>query len=590
MDVKEGSLEAETKEPKSATKWGPRDPSVGQLQQASSWRGISSWATVAPPALTLVLGGAFLGRASLSTDEAATWVNSTQPVSEIVRNSSHVDVMFLPYYLFMHFWLGLSQSLFWMRLPSLLTGAGAVLALGLLARRFLPASWSALAGLLLVFNPLFVQYTIEARPYTAATLFAVLSTAALVKAIDRPGALRWVRYGVFSLCMLVLHLLAVFVLVAQLTGVVVARRRQALRPMALTLACVAVAISPLAILSAGETSQISWIPRSTLQSFLAALRAVSGARVDTAGLLICGIIVVAVISSSAPGSDEALGAALFLSWGGVPPLLLVLVGFVHPLYVDHYTVVCLPGIALVEAVAARRAWTILSELRRRHRSSVAGQKASAPLGPLDRLGSRRWVLVVAAVTLVAAGVGGLGVLASNTNQVLKEHYYVDDYRSAAAGLSSDVLQRPASVVIIPNWAGVGFSYYATPPALAHALGTQATSALDRNRIDWQMIPVGRHDESSVLRLPVGAERETPTARCVVGWANGRGPAPSTTFVVNGSRCRLSHVQYYGPVWVARAVSSGRATLSVVGSGRSAMEPTVSFTSVVTVAPRPGAWM
>jgi len=77
------------------------------------------------------------GRASLWTDEAATWVSSTQPVSNIIANSSHVDVIFLPYYLFMHFWLGASQSLWWMRLPSLVTGAGAVAALGLLARRWL---------------------------------------------------------------------------------------------------------------------------------------------------------------------------------------------------------------------------------------------------------------------------------------------------------------------------------------------------------------------------------------------------------------------------------------------------------------------
>ena len=537
---------------KSATKPRARDLKEGQLHQALGSRGISTWATVAPAALTLVLGGAFLGRASLWTDEAATWVSSTQPVSNIIANSSHVDVIFLPYYLFMHFWLGASQSLWWMRLPSLVTGAGAVAALGLLARRWLPPIWSVLAGLLLALNPLFVQFTMQARPYTAATMFAVLSTAALVKAIDRPSALRWVRVGVASLCMLVLHLIAVFVLVAQLIGVLVARRRQAWRGMAATLACVAVAVSPLAVLSAGQTSQIAWVSRSTLQTFLAALRAVSGARLDTAGLVICGIILAAVIASSAPRSEEVLGAALCLSWGALPPLLLVLVGFVHPLYVDRYTVVCLPGIALVEAMAGRRAWTILTALGRTHRTSGAEPKASAPVGPLDRCGARRWVSVVAAVTLGGACVGGLAVLASNTSHVLQEHYYGDDYRSAAAALDSDLLLRPASIMITPNWAGVGFSYYATPSALAHALGEQATQALDQARIDWQEIPLGRHDESSVLGWPLGAERETPTARCVVGWAIGRGTAPSTTFIVDGSSCRLSHVHYYGFVWVASA--------------------------------------
>lgn len=88
--------------------------------------------------------------------------------------------MFLPYYLFMHSWLGVSQFLWWMRLPSLLAGAATVAALVLLARRWLPLGWSVLAGFLLALNPLFAAWTIQARPYTAATLFAVLSMAALV--------------------------------------------------------------------------------------------------------------------------------------------------------------------------------------------------------------------------------------------------------------------------------------------------------------------------------------------------------------------------------------------------------------------------
>jgi 4-amino-4-deoxy-L-arabinose transferase-like glycosyltransferase len=80
----------------------------------------------------------------------------------------------------MHSWLGVSQFLWWMRLPSLLAGAATVAALVLLARRWLPLGWSVLAGFLLALNPLFAAWTIQARPYTAATLFAVLSMAALV--------------------------------------------------------------------------------------------------------------------------------------------------------------------------------------------------------------------------------------------------------------------------------------------------------------------------------------------------------------------------------------------------------------------------
>ena len=240
------------------------------------------------------------------TDEAATWVNSIQPIHNIIRNSSYLDVMFLPYYLFMHLWLGVSQSLWWMRLPSLIIAAAAVEALVLLARRWLPLGWSVLAGFLLALNPLFAEWSIQARPYTAATLFAVLSMAALVGAIGRGGTFRWAGYGLASLCMLLLQLVAAFVLVGQVAGVALARRWSALRGMVLALACVAIAVSPLVIVARGETRQISWIPAATIRTFPHALLAVSGGPVEAAGLVICGIILAATFASAAPGSETAL--------------------------------------------------------------------------------------------------------------------------------------------------------------------------------------------------------------------------------------------------------------------------------------------
>ncbi|MGA3221162.1 MAG: glycosyltransferase family 39 protein [Acidimicrobiales bacterium] len=541
-------------ETRTATPSG-RAPNAGQLQRAESRPGVSGCAWVVPTALTLVLGGIFLGRASLWTDESATWVNSVQPVSNIISNSGHVDAVFLPYYLFMHLWVEVSQSAWWMRLPSLLSGAAAVAALVLLARRWLPPAWCAVAGFLLALNPLFARWTIEARPYAAATFFAVLSTAALVAAIDRPGALRLARFGLASLCMLLLYLLSAFVLVAQIAGLVIARRRPAWRGMALTLAFVAVAVSPLAVAAAGQTRLISWIPRSTVHTFRYALGDVTGGTAEGAVLVICGAILVAVIASSAPGSDEALSSALCLSWGALPPLLLVLVGFVHPLYVDRYTLVCLPGIALVEAMAAWRAWTVLTSLARTARAPGRETKVPPRVVPAGHHhGQPRWPSAVVATGLGGLGIAGLLVLASNTSHGLRARYYGDDFRSAAAALSRDLLQHPAPVMVTPNWAEVGFSYYATPTALARALDGQAAQALDHETIDWENGKLARDGElpdSTVLRWPPGAERPTPG--CAVGWVIGRGlPAPATTFIVDGSSCRLSGVQYYGAVWVAAA--------------------------------------
>ena len=255
-----------------------------------------SWAVIVPVAVTLVLGAVYIGRASLWTDEVVTWSSSTQTIPTIFANSAHIDAMFLPYYLFMHFWFEVSWSAWWMRLPSLLAGAAAVAALVLLAQRWLPPVWSMLAGLLLALNPLFAFWTIEARPYSAVTLFAVLSTAALVAAVERGGTRLWVRYGVATLCMLLIDLIAGLLLVGQLVGIGVARRLSVWRYMILTLACVAIAATPLAVVSAGETGQISWIPPSTGGTFLSALLDISGGGLAELVVVLSIIIMVVCIS------------------------------------------------------------------------------------------------------------------------------------------------------------------------------------------------------------------------------------------------------------------------------------------------------
>jgi hypothetical protein len=237
--------------------------------------------------------------------------------------------------------------------------------------------------------------------------------------------------------------------------------------------------------------------------------------------------------------------------------LLVVVGFVHPLYVDRYAVVCVPGIALVEAMAAWRAWTVLTWRSREARAPGRHAKVPAPIVSVRHgHGQPRWPLptVVVATGLSGLGIAGLLVLASNTTHGLRARYYGDDFRSAAVALSRDLLLHPAPVIVDPNWAEVGFSYYATPPALARDLEGQAAQALDHGRIDWEngvLVPSGPLPGSSVLRWPPGAEGRR--VGCAVGWAIGRGlPAPSTVFAVDGSSCRLSEVHYFGAVWVAKA--------------------------------------
>lgn len=499
-----------------------------------------------PAAVLLVSGGVFLGRASMWTDEAATWISSIQPVWRIVDNSAHIDAMFLPYYLFMHFWLARSQSLWWMRLPSLIAGAATVQAVVVLARRWLPVAWSVLAGFLLALNPLFVMWSMQARPYTAMALFAVLSTAALVAVIRRGRG--WVRYGLAALGMIYLQLISVAMLAPQLAGLAAAGRRSAWRGLIGTLACVTVAVSPLALLAAGETGQISWIPRPTIGTFGQALLNLSGGPAEAVELVICGVVVAVLAACAAAGSETRFATALILAWGIGPPLLLLRASFLHPLYVDRYALVCVPGIALIEAMAIRHAWAVTSTLRRRW--------ATPQTLDLRGLARRRWTSALAVLTCVGACLASPALLI-NTGQVLQETYLYDNYRHAAAVLSADLSLRQAPVAFIPDWTAIGFSYYVTPSALARLLARQDSAALDRHVLDWDAATsssgmVESPQRISVVSWPAGAAPGDLLSGCAVGWAVGRGAPPSTTFTVDGSSCLLTQIQYFGMVWVASA--------------------------------------
>jgi hypothetical protein len=538
-------------------------------------RALSACAVMLPAAVLLVLGGVFLGRASMWTDEAATWISSIQPVWRIADNSAHIDAMFLPYYLFMHFWLAVSQSLWWMRLPSLIAGAATVQALVLLARRWLPVAWSVLAGFLLALNPLFAMWSMQARPYTAMALFAVVSTAALVAAIRRGRG--WVGYGLAALGMMYLQLISVFMLAPQLAGLAAAGRRSAWRGVIGTLACVAVAVSPLALLTAGETGQISWIPRPTIGTFGQALLDLSGGPAEAVELVICGIVVAVLAACAAAGSETRFGSTLILAWGIGPPLLLLRASFLHPLYVDRYALVCVPGIALIEAMAIRHAWAATSTLRPGRETpgretpgretpgrETPGWEAPSPVTPrttgVPGFVRRRWASALAVITCVGACFVSPALLI-NTGQVLRETYLYDNYRSAAAALSADLSQHPAPVAFIPDWAAIGFSYYLTPSALARLLVRQDSAALDRHVLDWDAATSGSGivespQRISVVTWPTGTVPINAApgnlSGCAVGWAVGRGAPPSSTFAVGGSSCLLTQIQYFGMVWVASA--------------------------------------
>ena len=189
-------------------------------QRRTGWS--LDWLVVVIPAVAeLIVGGYRIGGPSLWRDEAATISGSQRPVSAILAMMGNADAVHGPYYLLMHQVIavgGISATT--LRLPSLVAMCLAVGLTAALGRRLAqdcglpgPAAVGLVAGLALVAVPLTSRYAQEARPYALATLFAVLATYFLVRAVAAPRPAWWAVYAaallLAGLCNLFAMLLAV---------------------------------------------------------------------------------------------------------------------------------------------------------------------------------------------------------------------------------------------------------------------------------------------------------------------------------------------------------------------------------------------
>jgi 4-amino-4-deoxy-L-arabinose transferase-like glycosyltransferase len=121
------------------------------------------------------------------------------------------------HYLVAHAAVELGDPTLWIRVPSLVLGTAAVPLLYLLGARTVGRPAALLGTALLALSPMAVWYGVEARAYATLTLLVVLSSYALIRAVQAErGALRWwLLFVVASVGVLYTHYTGLFVLVAQ---------------------------------------------------------------------------------------------------------------------------------------------------------------------------------------------------------------------------------------------------------------------------------------------------------------------------------------------------------------------------------------
>jgi mannosyltransferase len=282
-------------------------------------------------------------------DEIASWSAATRTVPEIFALGRHIDGVLVPYYLFLHWWIGWrGDSVAAMRIPSVVAMAATAAAVALLARRFWGNKAGLLAGLVFAVLPVVSRYGQEIRGYAFASLFVTLATLVLASALEKSQWWRWLLYSALVALIGLSHLLALLILAGHLVMAIVLGwwfgRWRTLWWLLAAAAGVG-AMLPLTVRGLGQQSaQLNWLDPATPQ----ALATIAGAIfiAPLTGGIVAGLAVAALWR-------ERAAAAVLLWVSALLPvgLLYAYDQLVSPIFVGRYLLFCVPLLCALAGAA-----------------------------------------------------------------------------------------------------------------------------------------------------------------------------------------------------------------------------------------------
>jgi hypothetical protein len=181
------------------------------------------WAT---PAVLVAAGLTLLGLAlrlvyfdqqSLIVDELSTaWVVTGNALGEVI-DRVQTDQEITPPLYYVVAWLSskLGDSTAWLQAPSVVAGTATIPLVYVLGAKTVGRPAGLVGAALTALSPYLIFYSTEARAYALVLLIVLLSTLALLAALDTGRRRWWAAYAVLSCAAMYTHYTAAFVLLAQ---------------------------------------------------------------------------------------------------------------------------------------------------------------------------------------------------------------------------------------------------------------------------------------------------------------------------------------------------------------------------------------
>jgi Dolichyl-phosphate-mannose-protein mannosyltransferase len=174
--------------------------------------------------LALRLG--YFDEQSLFGDDLSTaWVVQGQGIGGVIERVQTDQEITPPLY-FLVTWLTakLGDSTAWLQLPSVLAGIALIPLVYLLGVKTVGRPAALVGAALTALNPHLIFYSAETRAYALVVLLVLLSTLALLTALDTGRRRWWAAYAAFSCAGMYTHYTAAFALGAQVLWVLWAHR------------------------------------------------------------------------------------------------------------------------------------------------------------------------------------------------------------------------------------------------------------------------------------------------------------------------------------------------------------------------------
>ncbi len=309
-------------------------------------------------ALALLVAGLGSWVPGLWHDEVATLVAAERSWTSLGRMLTGVDAIHGVYYVIMHLWVDVAgDSALALRMPSVLAVGGTAALLAAFAQRQWGSVAGIVAGLASVAIPRSLWMGTEARSYALATFLTALMVFTFWRALHERGRAWWAMYAATGALAIGFFIYSVLVMPALLLAARQGHGWEGRRRACFATTGIAIMLaSPVILLAVLQREQIAFLTPITFTDVLQAPAKafLGGSGVANAAawvvlLTVSGVVWLLFARRAATGERALI--TLVAGWLIIPPLVLLGVSLVIPLWLPRYASISSPALALMVAGA-----------------------------------------------------------------------------------------------------------------------------------------------------------------------------------------------------------------------------------------------